>query len=114
MIQALYEPEAAYERLLGPEHEELSAGIPVVGAHRLHDRFERDAVFVQRVWTDANLILQHVSADRENVGHTRHGLELKLHDPVVQFPQVGVAILAARVHAFVERQVIDEDLPEAG
>ena len=84
-----------------------------VGPDGLYDIVEAEAVLIQSRWIDANLVLQDMPADRENVGDARDGLELAFDDPIVDLPQVDVAVLAFGVRAFVEREIVDEHLPQA-
>ena len=92
--------------------EELPAGVAVVPFDRFHDVRERHVVLQHGGGIETNLILQDVTADREDVCDAGNGPQLELHLPVVQFAQVGIGFFSFGIGGIVDGQVIHEDLSE--
>ena len=113
VIQTFQEAKSAHQEFLRSEHEELASGVLVVLLDRLHQIVEGEAVTQEGIGVDAYLVLQNVTTDRQDIRHPPNRLQLELDDPVVEFAQVGVRILAFGVDILIQFKVVDEDLPES-
>ncbi len=114
VFQIAQQTDATNEVLLLAQNHELPAHVGIVGRHGPYHVIERNTVLVQGMRIDANLVLQNVSADRKDIRDARNGLKLAFDNPVVNLAQIDVRGFTLGVGAFVEGQVVHEDLSETG
>ena len=114
VVERLEQADAAHIVLFAPYHNELAPCILVVVVHRIDNFIEPEVELAERPGVDDDLVLEHIAPHRKDIGHAAHGLQLVFDDPVVDFAEIGVRILALGVGARLEREVVQEDLAEAG
>ncbi len=79
------------------EFEQASAGFDVAVAHRVDDLGGGDAVALEAIGIEVDLVLACESADGGDVGDTGHGLQMVAQIPILIGAQFGEAVLAGGV-----------------
>ena len=87
--------------------DELGPGVGIVGLDALLDVGQRHVVADQRVGVDTHLELLDLTADGKNFGNALYRLQVELDDPVLDLPQLGIAVLSAGVLQHVEQNLAE-------
>ena len=83
VLQAVDQSDAAYHFLGVTGLNHLRAHVVVASLHRGDHILERDVVSTQLDGIEIDLVLLQESAYACNFGHARHGVQLVLHEPVL-------------------------------
>ena len=109
IVLALGQADGPHCILLGVLDQELRPGIGVIGLYGRHHVRDGEVVAQERLRPHIDLVLPFETAQRENLGHAAHGLQVELHQPVLdgaQFDAVHGAVGAV--------EEVEEDLSEPG
>ena len=89
VVDGLHQADASHDQPGPVRLDDVAADVEIAVADGGNHRARRQAVGLQPVRIDVDLILLHHPADGGDFGHTRNGIELIADEPVLKAPKLA-------------------------